>query len=157
MLAFHVVSRELLAPVVYQVQEASMVFPVSLAMVAASPRALALQAVVTAFHVVSRELLAQVVPQSRVRASPVFQVSLALAAASSRALELQVVTAFQVVSRELLAQVVPSPPVPIPREVAPVLMVAPVVLLPVAPVSLQASRAPQHFGPFANENREYLY
>jgi hypothetical protein len=78
--------------------------------------------------------------------------------ASPQALALQaVVLAFHVVSRELLAQVVPSPPVPIPRQVEQVLMVAALVLLPVAPVSLQASRAPQRFGPFANENREYLY
>ena len=138
--------------------QVSLGFPVSLAMAEGSSRALELQAVVSAFHVVFRELFAQVVQQTRAQVSLVLPVSLAMAEGSSQALELEaVVPAFHVVSRELFAQVVPSPPVPIPRQVAQVLMVAPVVLLPVAPVSFPASRAPQCFGPFANENREYLY
>jgi hypothetical protein len=118
---------------------------------------LELHAVVLAFQVVSRELLAQVVPQARVQASLFFPASLAMAEVSFRALELHaVVPAFQVVSRELLAQVVSQARVRVSRQVAQVLMVAPLVFLPVAPVSLQASLAPQHFGPFVNENREYL-
>jgi hypothetical protein len=112
-------------------------------------------------HAVVTVFWAPVVQKVQVQDSQkvaVFPVSLAMAEGSSQAFELQaLVLAFHVVSRGLFQHVVPSPPVPIPRQVAQVLLVALMVFLPVAPVSLQASVVPQHFGPFVNENHEYLY
>jgi hypothetical protein len=76
---------------------------------------------------------------------------------SSRALELHsAVPAFHVVPGGLVAHPVPSARAPKSRQVAQVLMVAPLVLLPVAPVSLQASLARRHFGLFVNENHSYF-
>ena len=94
---------------------------------------------------------------------------------SLRALELHAAgPAFHVVPGGLLALVVPLLPAPVSRPVAQllpvaqvlmvpralpvaqVLMVAPLVFLPVVPVSLQVSLVRPHFGPFAHENRWYF-
>jgi hypothetical protein len=106
-----------------------------------SLRALELHAAGPAFHVVPGGLLALVVP-------------LLPAPVSRPVAQLLPVAQVLMVPRALpVAQVLM---VPRALPVAQVLMVAPLVFLPVVPVSLQVSLVRPHFGPFAHENRWYF-